>query len=149
MDIITHPDGGPLGVMEDFVWKKEYQKRGAVHWHIFFWVKPDTVPENAIMAEVPRGPDTTDAYAAYLCKLVLKMFTHSRCHPDRCFKGSFGKVLSSCKYGFPFKVPQLKEELDEDHVCYLYIRRHDEDKMVVPYNPQFAILWGASTMCSM
>lgn len=72
------------------------------------------------------------------------MLTHSRGHPDRCFKGSFGKVLSSCKYGFPFKVPQLKEELDEDHVRYLYIRRHDEDKMVVPYNPQFAILWDTS-----
>ena len=27
---------------------------------------------------------------------------------------------------------------------YLYIRRHDEDKNVVPYNPEIAILWGAA-----
>jgi len=61
MDIIRHPDDGPLGVVEDFVGKKECQKRGSVHWHILFWVKPDTVPENAILGEVPRGTDTTDA----------------------------------------------------------------------------------------
>ena len=27
-------------------------------------------------------------------------------------------------------------------VRYLYVRRHDEDKNVVPYNPEIAILWG-------
>ena len=27
---------------------------------------------------------------------------------------------------------------------YLYVRRHDEDKNVVPYNPEIAILWGAA-----
>ena len=27
---------------------------------------------------------------------------------------------------------------------YLYVRQHDEDKNVVPYNPEIAILWGAA-----
>ena len=44
------------------------------------------------------------------------MLWHGRCYPDRCFKGSFGKVLSYCKYGFPFSTPQLAEELDSDEV---------------------------------
>ena len=62
----------------------------------------------------------------------------------QCFKGEFGKHLSYCKYGFPFKVPQLTEELDEDNVHYIYVRRQHEDRMVVSYNPEIALLWGAS-----
>jgi len=31
MNILKSPKGGPLGVVEDLVVKKEYQKRGAVH----------------------------------------------------------------------------------------------------------------------
>ena len=62
----------------------------------------------------------------------------------QCFKGEFGKHLSYCKYGFPFKVPQLTEELDEDNVHYIYVRRQHEDRMVVSYNFEIALLWGAS-----
>jgi len=55
-----------------------------------------------------------------------------------------GKYLPYCKYGFPFKVPQLTEELDDDSVRFIYMCRAHEDRMVVPYNPEIAILWGAS-----
>ena len=72
------------------------------------------------------------------------MLQHKVCYPSRCFKGSHGKVLSKCKYGFPFDVPQGSVSLDEDGVRYLYMRRHSEDKYVVPYNPEIAILWGAA-----
>ena len=143
MKILQSKDG-PLGEVEDYTWKKEYQKRGAVHWHMLVWVKPDTIPDGVIMAEVPRAPCTSSEIAAYLRKLVLKMLTHQKCFPERCFKGSFGKVLPYCKYGFPFKVPQKTEELDDDCVRYLYVRRHKEDRMVVPFNPEIAILWGAT-----
>ena len=27
---------------------------------------------------------------------------------------------------------------------YLYVRRYNEDALVVPYNPEIAILWGAA-----
>ena len=57
---ILKNENGPLGTVEDYVWKKEYQKRGAVHWHISLWVKPGTVPTHAIMAELPRGSDTSN-----------------------------------------------------------------------------------------
>jgi len=143
MNILTGSNG-PLGTVEEYVWKKEYQRRGAVHWHILFWIQPGTEPEGTIMAEVPRCADVSNQVAAYLRKIVKKMLLHDRCYPDRCFKGSFGKVLSYCKYGFPFKIPQLAEELDDDDVRYLYIRRHEEDSLVVPYNPELAILWGAA-----
>ena len=145
---VLHSDNGPLGFVVDCVWKKEYQKRGAVHWHMLVWVKSGTIPDVAIMAEVPRPPSTDNEdlrrVGMYLRKVVLKMQMHGQCVPRRCFKGAFGKYLPHCKYGFPFKVPQLTEELDEDCVRFVYVRREREDRMVVPYNPEIAVLWGAS-----
>lgn len=145
MGIITSKKGnGPLGLVQDYVWKKEHQKRGAVHWHILLWCKKDTIPDHVVMAEVPRGPDTCCRISAYLRKLVLKLQKHTRCIPTRCFKGSFGKKLANCKYRFPFHVPEYSEGLDDDCVRYHYVRRHWEDRLVVPYNPEIAVLWGAS-----
>jgi len=55
MDILKSPKGG---LVEDMVVKKkEYQKGGAVHWHMVLWVKDGTTPKHAVMAEMPRGPD--------------------------------------------------------------------------------------------
>ena len=59
MDVLRS-ENGSLGTVEDYVWKKEYQKRGAVHWYMLVWVKPGTAPDHAIMAELPQGSDTTD-----------------------------------------------------------------------------------------
>ena len=48
----------PKGAPANALLKKEYQKRGAVHWHMLLWCKPGTIPEHCIMAEVPRSSDT-------------------------------------------------------------------------------------------
>ena len=111
---------------------------------MLIWVEPGSAPSHAVMAEMPRAVDTSDVRAAYLRKFVDSMLQHKTCYPSRCFKGSHGKVLPKCKYGFPFTVPQESMCLDEDEVRYLYVRQHDEDKNVVPYNPEIAILWGAA-----
>ena len=76
--------------------------------------------------------------------MVQKYQMHRECHPNRCFKGYAGKILTKCKYGFPFKVPQLNEELDEDGIRFLYTRRCKEDQLVVPYNLEILLFWGAS-----
>ena len=107
------------------------------------WVKPGTAPENVVMAEIPRANDPKNERAQYIRRMVQKFQIHRECHPDRCFKGYGGKVLSKCKYGFPFKVPQLVEELDEG-IRYLYKRRCKEDSLVVPYNLEILLFWGAS-----
>ena len=106
MSILRSPEGGPLGRVVDSIIKKEYQRRGAVHWHMLIWVEPGSAPPHAVMAEMPRAADTSEVRAAYLRKLVENMLQHKTCYPSRCFKGSHGKVLSKCKYGFPFTVPQ-------------------------------------------
>ena len=72
------------------------------------------------------------------------MLVHKQCYASRCFSGSHGKTLDRCKYGFPFEVPQPCEKLDKEKVRYLYKRTLPEDALVVPYNPEIAILWGAS-----
>ena len=71
------------------------------------------------------------------------MQQHKTCYRFRCFRGSHGKTLSKCKYGFPFKIPEPGECID-DGVRYLDIRRQKEDALVVLYNPEIAILWGAA-----
>ena len=144
MDILLDKKSGPLGVVTDYAIKKEYQKRGGLHWHILFWVEPGSTPNNVVLAELPRSSDTLNVQAQYARRMVQKYQMHRECHPQRCFKGYAGKMLHKCKYGFPFKVPQLMEELDEDGIRYLYTRRCREDQLVVPYNLEILLFWGAS-----
>ena len=144
MDILLDKKSGPLGIVIDFAVKKEYQKRGGLHWHILFWVQPGSAPDNIVMAEMPRSADTQNIQAQYARKMVQKYQMHRECYPDRCFKGYAGKVLTKCKYGFPFKVPQPNDQLDEDGIRFLYTRRCKEDQLVVPYNLEILLFWGAS-----
>ena len=51
MSILKSPNGGPLGVVKDSVVKKEYQRRGAVHWHMLLWVEPGSAPKHAVNAK--------------------------------------------------------------------------------------------------
>ena len=122
----------PLGNVVDYVWKKEYQKRGAVHWHMLLWIEPGTIPSDAVVAEMPRPADANSNTVKYLRKMVRKLEMHDFCTPKR-FQKAFGQISKACKYGFPYKVPQQEEELDEENVHYLYPRRHEEAKMVVPH----------------
>ena len=85
------------------------------------------------MAEMPRYRDTSNIEAQYARRMVQKYQMHRQCYPSRCFKGYGGKVLSKCKYGFPFKIPQHIDEIDHDCVRFLYKRRCKEDCLVVPY----------------
>jgi len=91
-EIILNKKGGPLGIVKDYVVKIEYQKRGGIHWHILFWVEPGTVPDNVIMAEMPRYNDATNIQAQYARRMVQKYQMH-----HECFKGYGGKILSKCK----------------------------------------------------
>ena len=144
MKMLLDKKFSPVGEVMDYVTKKEYQRRGGIYWHILVWDKPGTAPENVVMAELPRASDPNDERAQYIRRMVQKFQIHRECHPERCFKGYSGKVLSKCKYGFPFKVPQMVEELDEEGIRYLYKRRCKEDCLVVPYNLEMLLFWGAS-----
>ena len=132
----------PLGKVVDYVWKNEYQKRGAVHWHMLLWIEPRTIPDDAVTAEMPRANDTNDPTAHYIRKLVKKLQMHGTCTP-KCFQKAFGHTTSKCKFRFPYHVPQESHELNEDNTRYFYKRHHDEDKLVVPYNLEMLVVLGA------
>ena len=115
MRIILSRDGdGSFGIVEDYVWKKEYQKRSAIHWHMLLWCKPGTVPEHCIMAELPQSSDPNDSITAYLRKIVHKEQCHCHCVPEHCLKGYGGKRLHTCKYGCPFVMPHTQECFDKE-----------------------------------
>ena len=87
---LRNPKGGPLGKVVDYVWKKEYQKRGAVHWHMVLWMEPGTIPTDAVVAEMPQPADTNSTIGKYLRKMVRKLETHDYCTP-KCFQKAFGQ----------------------------------------------------------
>ena len=134
--------GGPLGKVVDYRWKKEYQKRGAVHWHMLLWIEPEPIPDDAVVAEMPRSAVTSSKINKYLRKMVRQLETHDYC-TAKCFQKAFGQIAAKCKYGFPYEVPLEVEKLDEENTRYLYPRRHEEDKLVVPHNLEILVLWGA------
>ncbi|KAI5708986.1 hypothetical protein M8J76_007620 [Diaphorina citri] len=47
LDFIT-----PLGVIEHYAWRREYQGRGAQHWHLMIWVKDAPILEESTAVEV-------------------------------------------------------------------------------------------------
>ena len=101
---------------------------------MLLWMEPGTIPDDAVVAEMPRPADTNSVIGKYLRKMVRKLETHEYCTP-KCFQKAFGQTSSKCKYGFPYSVPQDVEEL-EDNTCYLYPQRHEEDKRLL-------VVWGA------
>ena len=46
-----------------------------------------------------------------------------QCYPDKCFNIGHGRVCTKCKSGYPFMVPQHKEELYSTGVRLLYRRQ--------------------------
>ena len=52
--IIIDPQGGPLGKVTDFWWRREYQSRGSVHIHAVYWTDDlFPTPEDDVIATLP------------------------------------------------------------------------------------------------
>ncbi|RWS20829.1 Pif1p-like protein, partial [Leptotrombidium deliense] len=116
-----------IGEVENWYFRAEYQNRGAIHWHIVWWVKPGTIPPNCIVAELADA-NSTDPDVRYLRQLGLAFQIHS-CRP-RCGRNEKNKY--KCKYGFPYSKNNTLR-IDKDGLRYLYVRKNPEDANVVPY----------------
>ena len=136
---IRNKVNNPFGDVHEFFIRTEYQKRGALHYHILLWSKEGSY-DNVISAEVPRSTipiPVTDRMREY----VLKYQIHN-CGPI-CFKESNIKTKRSkkskkmdsdhCRNGFPFHLCEEESE-DINGRRILYVRRQEEDRKVVPYN---------------
>ena len=98
---------------------------------MLFWVESGTAPDNVVMAEMPRYSDTSNVQAQYARRMVQKEQMHTNAtHLDALKDMVEGAV--KCKYGFPFKVPQFIEELDDEGIRFIYKCRCKEDSLVVP-----------------
>ncbi|RXN35590.1 replicase helicase endonuclease [Labeo rohita] len=99
----------PIGEVEDYFYRVEFQARGSPHIHLLAWVKGAPEFENQSDQEVCdfidryitcQLPDpTTDPE---LHKIVTEVQLHSRKHSKSCKKGNM-----LCRYGFP-KLPVTK-----------------------------------------
>ena len=82
---------------------------------MLLWIESGTIPDDAVVAEMPRPADTTSSIDKYLRKMVRQLETHNYCTP-KCFQKAFGQVGDKCKYGFPYEVPLEVEKLDEKNI---------------------------------
>ena len=125
--VLQDPKGG-LGKVIRYWFRREYQKRGAVHIHGVVWVEPGTKPENVVRAEMPRGGNDPKL-TAELRELVKKYQTHNCI--DKCFSRK-GKRLNNCKLGYPQPLVNATRP-DETGLRNYYRRREKEDQRIVPY----------------
>ena len=68
---VLEKENGILGKVINYWYRFEYQCRGAIHAHIVVWVDPDTIQDEAVTAEMPRG-DNTDPFVKASRLLVQK-----------------------------------------------------------------------------
>jgi hypothetical protein len=105
---IYNKENNPFGDVFGYFIRAEYQKRGAVHYHILLWSSGNYDPATVVTAEVQRGEDP---HALRMRNLVMKYQVHS-CGPV-CRKESLlrnrkrqERNTHICRNGFPF------------HICY-------------------------------
>ncbi|XP_028298421.1 uncharacterized protein LOC114460697 [Gouania willdenowi] len=96
----------PIGEVEDYFYRVEFQARGSPHIHMLVWVKDAPVYGEVINETVC---DFIDRYISCqmpdaetepeLNKIVSEVQVHSKSHSSSCKKGNV-----TCRYGFP-KLP--------------------------------------------
>ena len=131
---------GPFGKVRDYWFRFEYQEQGRVHLHGVVWCEANSIPDDVVCATMPRESDGFDPkFTAYLRDVYKECNMVHQCYPDKCFNIGRGRVCTKCKSGYPFSVPQEREELDDSGVRLLYRRYEAEDACVVPHNRRLLV----------
>ena len=143
--------GQVLGIVDHFYWKKEYQNRGAPHYHVLLWIRDAPVidrdePEKVldfiqerITCSIPDEKGSPELH-----RLVIRYQLCKR--RKRCGKTSF---VTRCKFGFPRPVSDtaqlnpVQESLKSRNRIYNLARTEDEIR-VNDYNPLLLMLWKAN-----
>ena len=123
----------------------EYTKNGTPHLHFLLWLHEDdkymaSVEGNSLV--FARRKNTRGVYDETLNKLIEEHQIH-RCLDWKCHMKKNGKPTNYWLNGFPF------EPWEKDYSKYerstVFYARSEEDKLVVPYNPEFLKLMKWST----
>ena len=148
--------GEVLGTVDHFYWKKEYQARGAPHYHVLLWIKdapvigqddPDEVLEwiqDRITCHIPKKETDPELY-----NLVTRYQMH-RCSSYCKRRRKCGSVfITRCRFGFPrqpcenAKLNSVSDSLKSRNKIYQLARTESEIR-VNDYNPLLLMLWKAN-----
>ena len=150
-------NGEVLGKVDHFYWKKEYQARGAPHYHVLVWIRDAPVIgqddpgkvlgwiQERITSHIPDKNSSPELY-----RLVTRYQLHkcsSYCKRRRkCPNNTF---ITRCRFGFPrqvcdnTKLNPVQESLKSRNRIY-QLTRTDSEVRVNDYNPLLLLLWKAN-----
>lgn len=148
--------GEVLGKVTHHFWKKEYQARGAPHYHVLLWIADAPVigkhsPNDVlnwivgkITCRIPNEKESPELY-----RLVTKYQLHkcsSYCKRTRKYGNNY---ITRCKFNFPREVSEegsinsVEECLKSRNKIYSLPRAEGEER-VNDYNPLLLLLWKAN-----
>ena len=122
-----------FGPVKHFIWRLEFQVRGAPHVHALIWLAnriPLAQLEKIMFATKPSPDDSPK-----LSCLVNGPMVHT-CSLQRCKRGD---PNARCRYGFP-KAPCRDIHVSDDGV--LALPRGSDDARIVEYSPALLLKWG-------
>ncbi|RNA06979.1 DNA helicase ATP, partial [Brachionus plicatilis] len=125
-------DNGLLGKVENYWTRIECQNRGSLHAHILLWIK--NVKKDLVCAEIPNCSDDV----SFNVRNLVKKYQIHRCVDRRCFRNN-KRFFKKCKYGFSFEI--CENDYIDGNSKYFYKRKKNEDRDVVPNNPELLMLW--------
>ena len=120
-----------FGTVAHFIWRLEFQARGAPHVHALIWLK-DRLPLATVQSTL-FGSKPDRAFPV-LNNLVSTTMIH-QCNLSRCKRGD---PSNPCKYGFPKPVTQVAH-VNENGAIEL--PRLPSDQWVIDYSPAFLLKW--------
>ena len=141
----------PLGEVQDYFARVEFQKRGSPHVHMFFWINMPRIIDNTnkeifltyirdhIITSIPNAEDDSK-----MNSLVTKLQTHS--HSSYCTNG----YRRTCRFGFPHaecKETHILEKVDVAKLKkgkFYETKRTKEASMINAYNPIILKHWRAN-----
>ena len=150
-------NGRVLGQVDQFYWKKEYQARGAPHYHALVWIcnapvigvskEEDVIKfiDDRITCHIPKKDSCPELY-----NLVTKYQMHkcsNYCKRKRKF--SSNTFITKCKFGFPRPgsdktiINNVKESMKAEKKIY-HVKRDEEEVRINDYNPLILLLWKAN-----
>ena len=149
--------GQVLGQVTEYYYKKEYQARGAPHYHALIWIANAPVIGESRAEDVTRFIDERitcsipdKGTCPELHRLVTKYQLHkcsNYCKKKRKFTKNV--FVTKCKFGFPRPVSEntvlrnVEQSMKSEKRIY-HLNRSEEEVRVNDYNPLLLLLWKAN-----
>ena len=148
--------GQILGEVEHFYWKKEYQARGAPHYHVLLWIKDAPVigcDDSAVVLKWIQERVTCHIPDKKTSPELHELVTRYQMHKCSAYCKRRRKVGSTfityCKFGFPRPacetgiVHSVEDSLKTRKKIY-ELPRTESEVRVNDYNPLILLLWKAN-----